>query len=945
VVNVKQCLTVVVALGLLVAGSQRATATVPADLCTGNPCVVSSDKVVDSGSDLDFGSAALVIATNTDITIGPGTPPTMTLRAASITLQPNAKITEAGGVVTLISTVGDVTMQSAGITRSMIDVQALTGGEVTIQSAANAVIGGRIDADGAGADAEGGLVSITAAGVVSNTELISVGATGTFSFGGELVITGGTGVAVNGPIDISAGGSDGGFLEITATTGDVLLNALINTSGGDPDGEGGPMDITATAGSIISTLPGELRGRGGAGIDEDCGDGAEINLIAGLNVTVAGPVDARGGLHCFGGDISVTTGGNFIQQATGSINSFGPGAFGGGGGFTAQIAGNATFQEVAVNSTGFGGLVDIVVLGSATFNSLLTAASTAIADSIGGQISVQACNLTVSPTGDVDARGNFTFPGFGLVQLRSGGPLLVQGRIRASDRVELRFKVTPPVVTGTVSPAPLIIQDPTLPDCATLPFCGDGAINGSDVCDDNNNVSCDGCRADCTREDDVCGDGIPECGEQCDDGNNEDDDGCQADCTFPGIEGVRIPGVLRASAGCLLEWDVKLANPDIERNGFPNARQDCVDGDPLCDADLTKDGNCEVEVRGCLRVVDPRIESCTAEPITEVKIITPKPGAGADPFNLQNAVALRDALLALGGTVKVGDATIIQTGPPIAGIDTCTAPFLVKSPHHAVLPDNRLIKVGATDAAGTIMGRNIFKLRCFRNTAVCGNGQLEVSESCEDGNTDSCDGCSSECKIEACGNGIVECAEACDDGPLNGTPDSECTATCTEAVPDLRIAGGGPDAKDCPFQWSMKIDPADVQLDRSGAPHIKQACTDNDPECDLDPLVGRCRLRVWACVGEPDAPNGCAAATVTGATVKSPRPTSKFAHEQQARSALVQAITDLGLPKGPSAVGEACRRFEVNVPAGKRLLSLKVQSIFGAGTKDTDSLKLRCVLP
>jgi cysteine-rich repeat protein len=945
VVNVKHLFTIVVGLGLVAAGSPEATATIPSDLCTGNPCVVSSDKVVDSGSDLDFGAAALVIATNTDITIGPGTPPSMTLRAASITLQPNAKITEAGGVVTLISTVGDVTLQSAGTSRSIIDVQANFGGDININAAGNAVIGGRLDADGAGVDAEGGFINVTAGGLVSTSETISAGATGTFSFGGELVIVGGTGVTLNGQIDLTAGGSDGGFLEITATTGDVLLNALVDTSGGSPDGEAGPMDIVATTGSITSTLPGELRGRGATGAEEDCGDGAEVNLTAAQNINVGGPINSRGGLHCLGGDISVTAGGNFVQTAAAPIDSFGPGAFGGGGTFTAQIAGNATFFDLGFNSTGFGGIVEIVVLGSTSFNGLMTAAATAVVDAIGGLISVQSCNLTLTPTGDIDARGNFPFPGFGVVQLKSGGPMLIQGRIRAEDRVELAYKTVTPVVTGPVSPTPLVFEDPTLPDCATLPFCGDGAVNGSDVCDDNNNVSCDGCRADCTREDDVCGDTITECGEQCDDGNGNDEDGCRNDCTFPGVEGVRIPGTRRPPAGCLLEWDVKLANPALENTGFPKPLQDCIDGDPLCDADLEKDGNCEVEVQACLRVNDPRIPTCSAAPITELKTIRPKVGVGADPYNLENAIALRDTLLAFGGTVRVGLSTIIQTGPPLAEFDNCSEPFLLKSPHNPTRPASRAIRVGATDADGTVMSYNRFELRCIPNTSVCGNGQTEVSEACDDGNTNSCDGCSSTCKIEACGNGIVECTEACDDGPLNGTPDSECTTSCTEFVPELRIPGGGPDPTDCAFQWSMKIDPTDVALERSGTPFVKQVCNDNDPDCDLDATAGRCRFRLWACVGEPDAPHGCNASAVSSVSVKAPRVTTKFPHEQQARVALAQAILNLGLPQGPTTVGGACRRFEVDLPAGRRLLSFRVQSIFDGSRKDTDSLKLQCVAP
>src|SRR5262249_57149448 len=46
----------------------------------------------------------------------------------------------------------------------------------------------------------------------------------------------------------------------------------------------------------------------------------------------------------------------------------------------------------------------------------------------------------------------------------------------------------------------------------------------------------------------------------------------------------------------------------------------------------------------------------------------------------------------------------------------------------------------------------------------CGDGRLDPGEQCDDGNAESCDGCSSHCSIEAVGNGVVDCDEECDDG-------------------------------------------------------------------------------------------------------------------------------------------------------------------------------------
>lgn len=53
---------------------------------------------------------------------------------------------------------------------------------------------------------------------------------------------------------------------------------------------------------------------------------------------------------------------------------------------------------------------------------------------------------------------------------------------------------------------------------------------------------------------------------------------------------------------------------------------------------------------------------------------------------------------------------------------------------------------------------------------ICGDGAIDPSEDCDDGNLISGDGCSSSCTFEVgalCGNGILEATEACDLGGSN----------------------------------------------------------------------------------------------------------------------------------------------------------------------------------
>ncbi len=78
----------------------------------------------------------------------------------------------------------------------------------------------------------------------------------------------------------------------------------------------------------------------------------------------------------------------------------------------------------------------------------------------------------------------------------------------------------------------------------------------------------------------------------------------------------------------------------------------------------------------------------------------------------------------------------------------------------------------------------------------CGDGIVEIGEQCDppssasadfgeagDGNTDDNDGCSSSCRLEfdilpGCGNKILEPGEECDEGLENGTTSSPCTLFC-----------------------------------------------------------------------------------------------------------------------------------------------------------------------
>jgi cysteine-rich repeat protein len=126
--------------------------------------------------------------------------------------------------------------------------------------------------------------------------------------------------------------------------------------------------------------------------------------------------------------------------------------------------------------------------------------------------------------------------------------------------------------------------------------------------------------------------------------------------------------------------------------------------------------------------------------------------------------------------------------------------------------------------------------------AVCGDGILGVGETCDDGNTNDGDGCSSTCQIEGgggavCGNTIIETGETCDDGNTNDG--DGCSSTCqTEA---------GPPAS-CDGVWNPGSEDPEVVCDDGGITCLANCLCPSGDVPNPDNLGG--------CVKEPSLNNG-----------------------------------------------------------------------------------------
>src|SRR5262245_359312 len=72
-----------------------------------------------------------------------------------------------------------------------------------------------------------------------------------------------------------------------------------------------------------------------------------------------------------------------------------------------------------------------------------------------------------------------------------------------------------------------------------------------------------------------------------------------------------VPGGGKLATDCRAEWQVVNATntPFVDKKGFVNRDQTCVDGDPACDADRTADGTCTFRVGVCLDQADAACRS------------------------------------------------------------------------------------------------------------------------------------------------------------------------------------------------------------------------------------------------------------------------------------------------------------------------------------------------
>lgn len=130
---------------------------------------------------------------------------------------------------------------------------------------------------------------------------------------------------------------------------------------------------------------------------------------------------------------------------------------------------------------------------------------------------------------------------------------------------------------------------------------------------------------------------------------------------------------------------------------------------------------------------------------------------------------------------------------------------------------------------------------------ACGNVALETGEVCDDGNTTSGDGCSSDCASdETCGNGVVDITENCDDSNTRGGDgcSADCTSdeTCGNGVTDVVAGETCDDANGISGDGCSNTCQSNESCG-NGIKDINEACDSSNqftPTCDPDCTLPVC---------------------------------------------------------------------------------------------------------
>ena len=127
----------------------------------------------------------------------------------------------------------------------------------------------------------------------------------------------------------------------------------------------------------------------------------------------------------------------------------------------------------------------------------------------------------------------------------------------------------------------------------------------------------------------------------------------------------------------------------------------------------------------------------------------------------------------------------------------------------------------------------------FPSPPVCGNGEVEGDEECDDGNTVNTDGCLNDCRAARCGDGVVQAGiEQCDDG--NRVDTDACLNSCKTARCGDAVVQAG--VEQCDDGNTNDGDPC-LSTCKTARCGDGKLCSSLSPRCTSGPDAGPGNLR------------------------------------------------------------------------------------------------------
>jgi len=358
--------------------------------------------------------------------------------------------------------------------------------------------------------------------------------------------------------------------------------------------------------------------------------------------------------------------------------------------------------------------------------------------------------------------------------------------------------------------------------CQREKVCGNNFVENNEECDDGNKTSGDGCSSNCQRE--YCGDGTVQSVEECEPPNTsycdsycrrkDDDDDDDDDDGYSRPRQVCGDGSLQGSERCEYDWHCPEGqicdNCGCKTPTTGHTNPMCGNGKQETGEDCEYNWQCPVG-EFCLacscEVQSPEPPVVIAEPpVTTIPtVVTPVARCGNNI--VEHGEECDDGNL-VGGD-DCSPTCTIEIDTYVAAAPLC-GDGIIQEPEQC--DDGNMLngdgcsttctlEQGAEIAQSPICGNSVIEppeecegdwhcpsgiclyCHCESLPEQCGNGTLEGSEQCDDGNRMSGDGCSGVCVIEqlskpnpGCGNGILESNEQCDDG--NRREGDGCSALC-----------------------------------------------------------------------------------------------------------------------------------------------------------------------